>query len=208
MGERYHLGGRVETDTVAMAAARQEQAGIQRRHRLERRHGDDPSQTPPFISLVARHEISQGTEEPPPQHPLQSAGPVLPINPGLLENRPRCGRPPLPDGELSQVTSCPRQTGSGRNIQAGFVQREKRVLLYEKWVNLQLNQDTVCHRCFLKDKDKEPFLMSDDNDMDPGEVPAHLPALSQVEEMLTARVHLHLEAKRIRGSILATPFAS
>jgi hypothetical protein len=44
MGEQYHLGGRVETDTVAMAAARQEQAGIQRRHRLERRHGDDPSQ--------------------------------------------------------------------------------------------------------------------------------------------------------------------
>jgi hypothetical protein len=32
-----------------MAAARQDQAGIQRRHRLERRHGDDPSQTPPFI---------------------------------------------------------------------------------------------------------------------------------------------------------------
>jgi len=46
MGERYHLGGRVATDTVAMAAARQEQAGIQRRHRLERRHGDDPSQEP------------------------------------------------------------------------------------------------------------------------------------------------------------------
>ena len=46
MGERYHLGGRVETDTVAMAAARQEQAGIQRRHRLERRQGDEPSQTP------------------------------------------------------------------------------------------------------------------------------------------------------------------
>ena len=52
MGERYHLGGRVETDTVAMAAARQEQAVIQRRHRLERRHAcDDPSQTPPFTSL-------------------------------------------------------------------------------------------------------------------------------------------------------------
>src|SRR5882762_6600057 len=35
--------------------------------------------------------------------------------------------------------------------------------------------------------------------MDPGEVPEHLPALSQVEEMLIARVHVHLEAKRIRG---------
>jgi ATP-dependent DNA helicase PIF1 len=89
MSERYHLGGRAETDTVAMAmaAARQDQAGIQRRHRLERRHGDDPSQTPPFISPVARHEISQGTEEPAPQQPLQSANPALPGNP------PRRGRP-------------------------------------------------------------------------------------------------------------------
>ena len=60
----YHLGGRVETDSVAMAAARRDQAGIQRRHRLERRHGDDPSQTPPLISLVARNEISEGIEEP------------------------------------------------------------------------------------------------------------------------------------------------
>jgi uncharacterized protein DUF6570 len=50
-----------------------------------------------------------------------------------------------------------------------------------------------------KDKDKEPPLLSDANEMDPGEVPEHLPALSQVEEMLIARVHLHLEAKRIRG---------
>ncbi|KAN0070459.1 hypothetical protein V8E54_011328 [Elaphomyces granulatus] len=39
LSERYHLGGRVETDTVAMAAVRQEQVEIQRRHRFERRHG-------------------------------------------------------------------------------------------------------------------------------------------------------------------------
>jgi len=57
---------------------------------------------------------------------------------------------------------------------------------------MQLNRDNVCHRCLLKDKDKEPPLLSDDNEMDPGEVPEHLPALSQVEEMLIARVHLHL----------------
>jgi hypothetical protein len=41
LSKRYHLGGRVEVDTVAMAAARQEQAEIRRRHRLERRHGDE-----------------------------------------------------------------------------------------------------------------------------------------------------------------------
>ncbi|KAN0071224.1 hypothetical protein V8E54_010655 [Elaphomyces granulatus] len=91
LSERYHLGGRVETDTVAMAAARQEQAEIQRRHRLERRHGDDPSQTPGFSSLVARHEISQGAEALPPQRPLQSAG-HMPINPALAENQPQLPR--------------------------------------------------------------------------------------------------------------------
>jgi len=64
MSERYHLGGRVETDMVAMAAARQDQAGIQRLHRLQRRHGDDPSQTPPFISLprdISRHRRTSTT---------------------------------------------------------------------------------------------------------------------------------------------------
>jgi hypothetical protein len=95
MSERYHLGGRVETDTVAMAAARQDQAGIQRRHRLERRLGDDPSQTPPFTSLVARHEVSQDTEEPPPQ---------LSINPAL-PNQPRRGRPSLPRPSLAHGIS-------------------------------------------------------------------------------------------------------
>ena len=93
MSERYHLGGRVETDTVAMAAARQEQAGIQRRHRLERRQGDEPSQTPPFTSLVARHEVSQGTEEPP----------QLPINPALPA-QPRRGRGPVDEAHcISEV---------------------------------------------------------------------------------------------------------
>ena len=81
MSEQYRLGGRVETDTVAIAAVRQDQAGIQ------------PSQTPPFISLVARHEISQGTEEP-ALRSLQSANPALPGNP------PRRGRPPLPEGVI------------------------------------------------------------------------------------------------------------
>ena len=62
---------------------------------------------PPFISLVAHHEISQGTEESPPQHPLQSVWPVLPINPALPENQPRRGRPPLPDDAIDPVQPQP-----------------------------------------------------------------------------------------------------
>ncbi len=44
-------------------------------------------------------------------------------------------------------------------------------------------KDSVCHRCFLRDTNKRkqpvtPFLMSAENDMDPGVVPGFLPELS------------------------------
>jgi hypothetical protein len=36
-------------------------------------------------------------------------------------------------------------------------------------------KDDIYYTCFLRDKgNKTPFLMSTDNKMDPGEVPAHL----------------------------------
>lgn len=58
----------------------------------------------------------------------------------------------------------------------------------------------VCHTCFLRDKgNKTPFLMSADNEMDPGELPAHLPELTQVEEMIIARCHIQMMVYRYRG---------
>jgi len=52
-------------------------------------------------------------------------------------------------------------------------------------------KNDICDACFLRDKGSQsPFLMSIDNEMDPGEVPAHLPALTQVEEMIIARSHV------------------
>jgi hypothetical protein len=58
----------------------------------------------------------------------------------------------------------------------------------------------VCHTCFLRDKGKQtPFLMSMENNMDPGELPAHLPALTQVEEMIIARSHVQMLVYRYRG---------
>ena len=41
--------------------------------------------------------------------------------------------------------------------------------------------------------------MSADNEMDPGEVPAYLPALTQVEEMIIARSHVQMLVHRYRG---------
>ena len=52
-------------------------------------------------------------------------------------------------------------------------------------------KNDICHACFLRDKGSQsPFLMSTDNEMDPGDVPAHLPALTQVEEMIIARSYV------------------
>ena len=41
--------------------------------------------------------------------------------------------------------------------------------------------------------------MSVDNEMDPGEVPAYLPALTQMEEIVIARAYVQMLLKRVRG---------
>ena len=69
----------------------------------------------------------------------------------------------------------------------------------ERWFCMDLKSD-VCHRCFNRDKgNKTPFLMSAENEMDPGELPAHLPELTQVEEMIIARCHVQMMVHRYRG---------
>ena len=67
----------------------------------------------------------------------------------------------------------------------------------ERWFALDL-KDGICHACFLRDKgNKTPFLMSSENEMDPGEVPAYLPELTQVEEMIIARSHVQMMVHRV-----------
>ncbi|KAK0703228.1 hypothetical protein B0T26DRAFT_806893 [Lasiosphaeria miniovina] len=59
LAQRYHEGGRIATDTPEMAAARSEVSDIQRRHRLERRHGEEPSQTPTMSNLLRQQQEIQ-----------------------------------------------------------------------------------------------------------------------------------------------------
>ena len=69
----------------------------------------------------------------------------------------------------------------------------------ERWFCMDLKSD-VCHRYFNRDKgNKTPFLMSVENEMDPGELPAHLPELTQVEEMIIARSHVQMMVYRYHG---------
>jgi len=79
------------------------------------------------------------------------------------------------------------------------VKMEACIRCKERWFSMDL-KDEICHACFLRDKgNKTPFLMSADNEMDPGEVPAHLPELTQVEEMIIARSHVQMMVHRYRG---------
>jgi hypothetical protein len=75
----------------------------------------------------------------------------------------------------------------------------------KKWYNLALNRDHVCYVCIKADKDLDtdmPFQFSADNEMDLGPVSTQLTgeyALTQVEEMLIARVHCFVEVHQARG---------
>jgi hypothetical protein len=69
----------------------------------------------------------------------------------------------------------------------------------ERWFSMRL-RDVICDACFLRDKGSQsPFLMSIDNEMDPGDVPVHLPTLTQVEEMIIACSHVQMLVHRYRG---------
>ena len=58
----------------------------------------------------------------------------------------------------------------------------------ERWFAIEL-KDGICYACFLRDKGgKTPLLMSLDNEIDLGDVPADLPDLTQVEEMVVYRL--------------------
>ena len=56
---------------------------------------------------------------------------------------------------------------------------------------------SVCYTCFLQDKRNQSlFLMSANNNMDPGELPAYLLELIQVEEMIIAWSHVQMMVHR------------
>ncbi|RKF72901.1 hypothetical protein GcC1_092014 [Golovinomyces cichoracearum] len=59
---------------------------------------------------------------------------------------------------------------------------------------------SICHHCRRRDKgNARPFLMDIENDTDTRELPAHLSALIQLEELYIARCHVPMMVHRVRG---------
>jgi hypothetical protein len=51
----------------------------------------------------------------------------------------------------------------------------------------------ICHACFLRDKrNQSPYMISVENEMDPGDILAYLLELTQVEEIIIARSHVQI----------------
>jgi ATP-dependent DNA helicase PIF1 len=147
---------------------------------------------------------------------------LQPTIPAPLPQIPPVELPPLPPNPLAEtlppqapVTALPLPEPTGflptnewqriqdfnRAMEA--IQMETCQRCREHGFSMDL-KDGVCHRCFLRDTDNQkrpvtPFLMSAENDMDPGIVPADLPELTQVEEMVIARAHVQMLVKRVRG---------
>ncbi|EEU38460.1 uncharacterized protein NECHADRAFT_88634 [Fusarium vanettenii 77-13-4] len=66
----------------------------------------------------------------------------------------------------------------------------------EHWFDMKRNSLKICSRCISRDRERtpnEPYFFSAANNLDFGEVPGNLPGLIMVEEMLIARVHVHVK---------------
>lgn len=59
----------------------------------------------------------------------------------------------------------------------------------------------MCQRCHRRDDTQQgsPGLFTVGNKLDPGCVPAFLPQLSQIEEQLIARAHVHIQMRTVHG---------
>ncbi|KAK4148337.1 hypothetical protein C8A00DRAFT_19822, partial [Chaetomidium leptoderma] len=93
LANMYHEGGRVDTDTPEMAAARGQISAIQRQHRVQRRHGEEPSQTPTMSGLL-RQQQPADTEDglPPSAQPRDET----PSATGDEEDNPQAPQSQLP----------------------------------------------------------------------------------------------------------------
>jgi hypothetical protein len=68
----------------------------------------------------------------------------------------------------------------------------------ERWFDMKRNSLQICSRYIGRDRKRapdEPYFFSATNNLDFGEVPGNLPDLTMVEEMLIARIHVHVKQR-------------
>ncbi|OJD24648.1 hypothetical protein ACJ73_03984 [Blastomyces percursus] len=220
----YYHRGIHSSDPPSLADARREQGVIQRAHRVARRHDEEPSPTPSLsvLRVARRRSQEQQSVSQSPQLPVSQTSDIELMNlqpqqsishsefPTLsavevLAANVAAADPPLNMNSPTVLQDPALTTRDWECVQnfhrslAGHTM-ESCIRCNRTWFDLHLKHD-VCARCHKLDRNleqDEPFFYSLENNLYPGDVP-NLPSLSQVEEMLIARVHVFVEIRQVRG---------
>jgi ATP-dependent DNA helicase PIF1 len=69
------------------------------------------------------------------------------------------------------------------------------VVCDERWFDMKLDNTGICSRC--RGQQSNPWTALNNGDV--GSVPDYLPALTEIEEMLIARAHVHVQVRQVKG---------
>ena len=206
----YLPRGQNSQDTPKVAQRRREIKAIQQKHRMLNRRGVPHSQTPPLYRL----------EQPEPA-PLQNLAPT-PLSSqeaaAVEQDATATKQDATAAKQDANAADAPAESPlpvSAVNWQRIEIFREKLQQetietcsrCNERWFQMHLatqGDDIGIYKACVKDAKSlkypsEPFLFSNANNIDPGTVSKHLPILTEVEEMIIARVYVHLQVARVRG---------
>ncbi|KAJ5108911.1 hypothetical protein N7456_005586 [Penicillium angulare] len=148
-----------------------------------------------YISRLQRApQSSQGISEPVPLT-AGDHGPILPpLRTGILRNDPlleELDRPVLTERELEWGLIYEMHDELSK------ITMETCHRCNEQWFDLKIDRHGICARCQRVDKNQEIYLWEHQNEVQPSPMPPDLPDLTQVEEMLIARVHTYIEVHQI-----------
>ena len=132
---------------------------------------------------------------------VESLKPVNPVNLPLhllIANVPKRPPTPLPIDPLQVSALSEREWGFIQNFNQAIdaIALEECFHCNKRWFNLDV-QSGACKAC-RKKTGEVSTVFGADNHADVGFVPAHLPVLNDVEEMLIAR-HTHLQVRQVKG---------
>ncbi|KAF6820018.1 hypothetical protein CSOJ01_01086 [Colletotrichum sojae] len=114
---------------------------------------------------------------------------------------------PVFDGDLNAEALTPQDQELISSFYRKLDQDELQTCLRysQRWFDLNINDDGVCKTCRNADGDNPVFLFGAANNMDFGDVPAHLPQLTYIEEILISRVHCAVDLCQDVDVVLIRP---
>ena len=123
----------------------------------------------------------------PHQHPVPSPVPTSYVRTALKDAEDPLAGPAMSEEHWQYIADF--------HTALDLIQMEECVECNEKWFDLKVNDAGICKRCLRGTGN----IFTAANKLDVGEIPAHLPVLTDIEEMTIARIHTHIQVRQIKG---------